>query len=149
MSECSSLNNYHPNFLWCIQTLTHIEIRCDVNPIEESLASHRELESIPKWLYFVRAVQQTAIPGCPHSSWRVSAQTGKHPYRWTQGRTQVWWTYQGLLVCHLSIGLSSPGHKKNTALLWCVLPAPPSPSFQKLYFKWHRALYAEEQRHGI
>lgn len=29
--------------------MTHIEVRCDKNPIEESLALHRELKSITNW----------------------------------------------------------------------------------------------------
>lgn len=33
-----------------------------------------------------------------------------------------------------SISLSSPGHKKNSALPLHVLLAPPSPSFQKFHF---------------
>jgi hypothetical protein len=70
MSECSSLNKYHPNFLWYMQTLTHIEVRGDANRIEESLVLRQELESSPEMAgcvqaYFVRAVQQTAIPECP------------------------------------------------------------------------------------
>lgn len=58
--------------------MTHIEVRCDKNPIEESLALHHELESITNWpvVYRVTSLgpwsnQQSqnalvAAEGCQH-----------------------------------------------------------------------------------